>query len=234
MRFLKRKNNVKNILFSTAIPYADDLLPAKMSIPQWYKDTEKPHPKNIIFSEDPKNIKYCRPFLDAFTTGYAMVTPFDIIVKRDNQTTFFSWADGNAAFIIPRGNNAAPLLPTPKGFSNEHFVWNTVHDIKLPKGYSALFVHPLNRHDLPFMTLSGVIDGELIHSGKIPFFIKDDFEGVIPAGTAYLQIIPFKIEGWVSKKDNTILDKARIQNLLSASFVYGWYIKYRWTKKRFD
>jgi hypothetical protein len=35
-------------------------------------------------------------------------------------------------------------------------------------------------------------------SGNIPFFIKEDFSGVIPAGTPFAQIIPIKRDSWTA------------------------------------
>ena len=53
---------------------------------------------------------------------------------------------------------------------------------------------PINRFDLPFLSISGFIDCNYGFSlaGNMPFFIKKGFEGVIPAGTPYMQIIPIK------------------------------------------
>jgi hypothetical protein len=235
MNFLKRKGKVNTFLFSNSVNYSSDILAAKSLIPEWYKNTQKVNTKELSFdSSSPKNIKYCRPFLDAFTTGYIMVTPFDIMVKKENNITFFTWSDANVQILSVRDSKSSSLLPIPKGFSNENFIWNTTHDIKLPKGYSALFLHPLNRHDLPFVTLNAVIDGELIHTGNVPFFIKEDFEGLIPAGTPYLQIIPFKIEQWVKEKNENLFSEARLQSLWASSFLYGWYVNYKWSRKRFE
>jgi hypothetical protein len=43
-------------------------------------------------------------------------------------------------------------------------------------------------------------------SGNIPFFIREDFEGMVPAGTPFAQLIPVKRESWKSiQNDQGIL-----------------------------
>jgi hypothetical protein len=50
---------------------------------------------------------------------------------------------------------------------------------------------------LPFFTLSGVTDTDTWGgSDVLNFALKKDFEGVIPAGTPIVQIIPFRRETW--------------------------------------
>jgi hypothetical protein len=92
-------------------------------------------------------------------------------------------------------------FPTPYGYEDDHFHWYPNWMPELPKGYSALYLNPINRFDLPFITVSGVIDNDDMDTpGLMPFFIKKDFEGIIPAGTEYAQIIPFKREDWEMEK----------------------------------
>lgn len=111
----------------------------------------------------------------------------------------------------PEMSNSNPFLfcairgpesgfPTPPGYEDTHFFWTTQWFPKIPEGYTALFTHPLNRFDLDFLTISGFVDCESFNNaGRMPFFIKKGFEGVIPAGTPYTQIIPFKNEKWKSE-----------------------------------
>jgi hypothetical protein len=62
-----------------------------------------------------------------------------------------------------------------------------------------LYAQPFNRYELPFLTTSGIIDNDKVHlPGSLPFFIVEGFEGVIPAGTPYAQVVPFKRENWIS------------------------------------
>jgi hypothetical protein len=99
-----------------------------------------------------------------------------------------------------------------------------------------LFTHPLNRHDLPFTTLSGIVDGGLVMNprGQIPFFVKEGFEGIIPQGTPIIQLIPYRQENWIHRKTKGMLNKSNEHNLKTSSLIYGWYKKTFWTRKKYD
>jgi hypothetical protein len=119
-------------------------------------------------------LKGCMPFLDALTTGYVLTLAGDLIVEKDvNNNQIISWGETELANVRPP--NGSETLPIPTGYSNIHFYWNVITSIKMPKGYSALFTHPLNRHDLPFLTLSGVVDDYPMAPGSLPFFLHQDF-----------------------------------------------------------
>lgn len=93
-----------------------------------------------------------------------------------------------------------PQFIHPQGYYQEHFAWYPDWAVELPEGYSALYTHPLNRFDLPFFMTIGIIDNDKVNlPGTMPFFIAKGFEGTIPAGTPYAQIIPFKREDWKSE-----------------------------------
>ena len=69
--------------------------------------------------------------------------------------------------------------------------------VQVPDGWSVLFTHPLNREDLPFRTLSGVVDCDRWHDGLVHFpalWTDPGFEGVLPAGTPVAQAIPMRRE----------------------------------------
>jgi hypothetical protein len=107
--------------------------------------------------------------------------------------------------------------------------------LSLPKGYSCIIMHPLNRHDLPFLTLSGIVDADsMLHNGSIPFYIKEDFEGLIKAGTPILQVIPFKRESWKIVEKRGLFEKAAVNGKRSLNYTYGWYKKFSWNKKEYN
>ena len=55
----------------------------------------------------------------------------------------------------------------------------------------------MNRFDLPFINTQGIIDNDKVNlSGSLPFFVREGFTGVIPKGTPFVQIFPFKRESW--------------------------------------
>jgi hypothetical protein len=99
-----------------------------------------------------------------------------------------------------------------------------------------LATHPLNRHDLPFITLTGIIDGGVVMQsrGNFPFYIKEGFEGIIPKGTPIIQLIPFRQENWKSKKRVGLIEEGKKHNFLASSVISDWYKKTFWIRKKYD
>jgi hypothetical protein len=184
--------------------------PAAQSIPEWYKnmpvhmDNEKDtglNKESVAVSN--LTLKGCNPFLDALTSGYIFTLPFDIEFRKDDQGRLgIRWAT-NINFIGGHGPDQAPGLPGPVGGTETLLKWRPGWRIVTPKGYSALFTHPLNRHDLPFRTFSGVVDTDMYELGvEFPFQLlntidKDIF--ILEKGTPICQVIPFKRENWDSE-----------------------------------
>lgn len=184
-------------------------LPAAQSIPTWYKDmpVHMDREKETGLNKDSVavsnlTLKGCNPFLDALTSGYIFTLPFDIEFRRDSEGRLgIRWAT-NVNFISGHGADQAPGLPGPVGGTEALLKWRPGWRISTPKGYSALFTHPLNRHDLPFRTFSGVVDTDMYELGvEFPFQLlntidKDIF--ILEKGTPICQVIPFKRENWES------------------------------------
>lgn len=216
--------------------YPNIIVPSKNVIPDWYKKIPSWENKEIFEIGKGFNItiKHCMPFMDSLTTGYMVVLPNDLYVKIDNDIPFITW--NNADFPPESRNKVADSHLVPFEHYPVEFVWHTGVANTIPIGYSAIFTHPLNRHDLPFTTISGIVDGGIIlsGSGNIPFYIKKNFEGIIPAGTPIMQIIPFRQENWSSKIKKGLFEQARLMNKKSTSFIYGWYKKTFWTRKKYD
>lgn len=177
-------------------------LPIKRLIPQWYKDAETTYYSTFEGDEEKESagLKKCAPFLDSLTSGYTFVTPFDIFIgKKEDGSLDVVWnspAD-QEGFVMERPKESGATMPRPAGHLPNHLVWSNKWGFKLSKGYSALITHPLNRFDLPFTTMSGIMESDRLYApGNIPFFIKEGFTGMIPEGTPYAQIIPIKRNSW--------------------------------------
>ena len=233
--FKKKKNILKH---SAIVKGLNEIESAKKFIPDWYKKTKTPETnyKKIknFFQED--NFKLCTPFLEPFTAGYMITLSTDIAVEQTEGGPSLSWRkDSQFPPAKLRDLPGNKTLPVPNGMSDVHFVWVTHNILKIPKGYSFLMTHPMNRYDLPFITMTGIVDGDFtMYEGQIPFFISSTFEGVIPAGTPIMQILPFKTENWKSKIDTEILKEAE-KNKISVTQIYqGWYKKNFWKRKSYD
>ncbi len=235
MIYMFRKNPV--LEYESAVEgYSNIITPAKNHIPNWYKKIPKWKNNEVFNFESGFNdtVKQCMPFLDSLTSGYMIVLPNDLYVAKTKEVPFITWK--NAEFPPSNRNVVTNLNLIPKGYYPLEFVWQTSAAIRVPLGYSMLFTHPINRYDLPFITLTGVIDGGLTTdpNGKIPFFIKEDFEGVIEQGTPIAQIIPFRQENWKSKKINGLSKIGYEHGLLGSLVISGWYKKTFWTRKQYD
>jgi hypothetical protein len=189
-------------------------------IPQWYKDADRfakdPHsgeyykaPKEVCpFPKEGTDNDYgkiptwkaCPSIMDGFLTGYVLKTPCDItFFKNDSGVIDVKVEDQKHKDFCTR-RPSMPQFEHPKGFYEDHFAWYSEWGLELPEGYSALFITPMNRFDLPFLNTTGIVDSDKVHLlGTFPFFIAKDWEGTIPAGTPYVQVIPFKREDWEHK-----------------------------------
>jgi hypothetical protein len=227
-----------NILnFNSVGEYMPDIKPAKQYIPEWYKNIKGYNKNNLKMQEGQKflmtNLKSCMPFFDSFNTGYIVELAQDVYVEIKDGLPCFHWMSQPDPITVREvGEN---IIPTPHGYSDNHFVWKYPHILNAKKGYSAIITHPFNRHDLPFISLTGIIDIDiLVGNGNIPFFIKEGFEGLIPRGTPILQIIPFKRESWKIKKDDSLTQKNYKENVDKGRSMIGWYKSNRWQKKEFN
>jgi hypothetical protein len=200
LRFVPAFSNKEEMLLEPS--------PIKNFIPEWYRTSEHSIGEN---NEHP-GLKSCSPFLDSMLTGYCLVTPFDIFIgKKEDGSIDIKWNGPEHwnDFIGERPKELAAKVPRPAGHAPNGLVWSSKWGFKTPRGWSAVVVHPLNRHDLPFTTLSGVIDSDkFIAHGNMPFFIKEGFVGVIPAGTPYAQVIPFKRKAWKKIADYGLISRA--------------------------
>ncbi len=196
--------------------------PIKKFIPEWYRKAETyytPSSENISIEDGTQKefagLKTCAPFLDSMMSGYAFITPFDIYVgKSEDGAIDLRWnaPGGWEDFISERPKESGSTMPRPEGHAPNHLVWSNKWGIKMPRGYSALITHPLNRYDLPFTTSSGIIDSDkFFGNGNIPFFIKEDFIGVIEKGTPFAQIIPIKRKKWKMINNNSLKDQYMFQ-----------------------
>jgi hypothetical protein len=215
-----------------------EIKPAKNFIPDWYKRSERflgGKPQILPFQN--KSLKLCSPFLDSLTSGYMLCTSSDILVEQTPTGPFLTWPNSPDPLNVRNPDNA-PELPTPEGFSSTKFVWALHTAIRVPKGYSVLVTHPLNRTDLPFLTLSGVVDTDqsnyILSRGSLPFFMSTTFEGIIPYGTPFAQLIPIKRESWKLRPTKGLFQQSLDIISKSTRVVFGWYRGNGWHKKDYQ
>lgn len=229
-------------------------IPARAIVPDWYKAAEMfiDHETGLATKEkSSKNtggLKSCMPFLDTIVSGYFITTWHDLYVRTTDVVEEFYLVEKNPytgeyqrlenvpeVMISERTGDIGHTMPRPAGYCENHMVLSGVWGIRLPRKWSVLMTHPLNRYELPFFTSSGIIDAdEWWPSGNIPFFFKKDFDGIIPAGTPMVQIIPIKRSSWTSYVSHLSNTRNQYMGQKARSVPVGWYRNNIWVKKDYE
>lgn len=226
--------------------------PAKMLTPTWFKEAPKWQSKSkrlnktidyirtISFRNEEQvdnTYKMCVPLLDTMTSGYMITLPATLIVGLDIGEDYKSlpiltpsagWELYDTVSTQAKNN-----FPAPVGHYETIFRWKNNWKIVTPKGYSVLITHPHQRYDLPFTTMNGFIDTDNhINSIYLPFFLKENFEGVIPMGTPIAQIIPIKRDTW--RSEIKLIPRAAGLGLKQIKQSFDRYYKtFIWQKKEY-
>jgi hypothetical protein len=248
---------IKKIRFVPSDSYAnkniDPPVSAKSIVPDWYKNGEMAVSSQTLKvarlgdSSIIGGIKSCIPFLDAMISGYFICLWEDVYVKTSDVVEDFYSVEKNPytnkyekkqsihlRMIEERIGDIGHTIPRPSGFCKNHMIFKGQWGIRLPKGWSLLVTHPLNRFDLPFITTSGIIDSdEWWTGGNIPFFFQKNFEGVITKGTPVAHIIPIKRSSWISYVSEFSSKRSRYLGEKARSVPIGWYRDNIWVKKEY-
>lgn len=184
--------------------------PIGKTIPDWYRQADRyaKDPTTGDYLEMPElggkipTWKACPAVYDVMGSGYTYKTPCDIEFFEDSAGNIQARVldPGHPNFLVDR----EPLnqFVVPRGYHAKHFAWWADWAVELTEGYSALYVHPINRFELPFITTSGIVDNDKDHlPGAMPFFFRKGITGILPSGTPYAQILPFIRENWESEYD---------------------------------
>lgn len=219
MRTQKIKFQTANAELDIQTPF-----PASRFMPEWYRKLKS-------VKEGGHTVKRCVPYLDAMTSGYIIPLTADVTWNKEADV-FHSHA---ATPVVSRHfDYQVEGIAVPPGFSGTPHKWNNQWFIQTPKGYSTLFIHPLNRPDLPFYSFSGVVDTDK-HPVIInfPFVLHADFEGTIPAGTPLIQAIPFKRSDWKSEINDSISHYYPKEYEVEVP-PFAWYKRKWWSRKLYS
>lgn len=225
--------------------------PIKLNIPEWYK--------KLNHTIDNKTIKGCMPFLDTLTSGYLLKIPQDLYIRhnidnendrgdkfKDSLQTFA--LNSESQILLAKGINLnsgidshpmKQLDGSPFIDKNKNLPFYKILNpwkIKTPKGYSCLFVSPLNNSDDRFSIISGIVDTDIFPNEiNFPIVINGDkypvLETIIKKGTPYVQIIPFKRDTWKMKIKSRNQKEIQRNRLLYNLNVINLYKEKYWSKK---
>jgi hypothetical protein len=178
-------------------PALADRLPrpvaARRALPDWLRRMPA-SAFSPTHDQDVRTVKQCPPFVDAMAYGFMMPLPCDVEMRNGK----FSWAWDLPPLSIeaqPRSplsfHASAQVAGTPLHDPDQVIVkFNSFWTIELEPGYSLFATHPVNRADLPFRLLTGLVDADRFNDVGILFpavWVDADFSGVLPAGTPVAQ-----------------------------------------------
>lgn len=220
-------------------------LPAGKIIPDWYKNSNRYAMKpSGEYYEDPMiggkipTWKACPAIYDIMGSGYLFRTPTDIEFSLKNGKITAKVLDSSEHFFL-HVRDEMPDFEVPYGYHKNHFAWLPDWSVEVPKGYSILYSQPFMRFELPFLTTSGIIDNDKVHQpGSMPFFVRKDWEGILPAGTPIAQLFPFRRENWQSEIE--ILKPLEIHKLRTSTRAKyrvkdgGVYQRDVWERRKYD
>jgi hypothetical protein len=177
-------------------------IPAAKQIPQWWKDIPAYSNFENKFDLSPAptvTVKRCVPILDALVAGYYVPLWADCLIKQDNQFPQIKWVTNEKVFDVWNPDQVSSF-EFKDGYSKTAFKYLHGWTIKTPPGWSCLITHPIAYQNLPFRTISGIVDTD-IWDGEInvPIIIEENFEGILEKNTPMFQIIPFKRSTWDSE-----------------------------------
>ncbi len=208
--FDKFKDKLKSVIKTPEIEflcYEEDygLIPEPYSsrkfMPEWFKAL--PPKVNKENKLDNSTIKRCAPFLDSMTVGWIipLVADVEFITNEDAGGVNYKWkfhrtmVENHNYNQVTSDQSPNPNMPKPPmKFLN----WWA---IKVPPGYSVLFVPPLNRQDSRFTCMSGFVDVDgYFEFINFPFFFHaTNYTGILEAGTPLIQAIPIRRDAILTK-----------------------------------
>ena len=180
-------------------------VPAVLGLPTWFKEMPQKAFSATLQAQVP-TVKKCPPFIDAMTYGFLIPLVADLRVENGE----LSWSRE-----VPAGgvtdfshspidfHDAAQVADTPFRDDDRFIIkFNNFWTIETPPGYSLLITHPVNRIDLPFTTITGLVDSDRYFDNLMNFPARwhdMEFNGVLPKGTPIAQCLPVKREIWTSR-----------------------------------
>lgn len=188
-----------NITFRCDPSLMDTLVrpvPAKFTLPDWLRAMP-----TKAFSElhgrDIRTVKQCPPFIDAMTHGFMILLPCDVRVDHGE----FSWSWDLPPLTVDEHPNAPLSFHVPAQIAGAPFhdghssalKFNSFWTIELEAGWSLFATHPVNRDDLPFRLLTGLVSADRFTDVGINFpavWTQPEFTGLLPRGTPVAQCFP--------------------------------------------
>lgn len=230
------------ITFTDTIGVPEEYHPAPASkiIPDWYKNLESyvsGEKKPDGNAGTTATAKRCMPIFDAMSNGYIILTHTDLFISQKPDENgkiqpYYEWANFGA--IAFHGKYQLPEHPDGMSHEQSYPKWINAWGITTPPGYSTLFISPLHR-ETPIIALPGVVDTDTYNAPvNFPFVLRDPkMEGLIPAGTPIMQVIPIKRDEWQMRtgSQEEVVQQAKTTNKLRSVFFDSYKRQFRQPKE---
>lgn len=173
---------------------------ARAALPAWLR-TMPASAFSELHGQEIRTVKQCPPFVDAMAHGFLIPLPCDVTV-RDGR---FSWSWDLPPLSIETHPRSPLSFHTPAQVTGTPFhdagrtviKFNSFWTIELESGYSLFATHPVNRADLPFRLLTGMVDSDRFNDVGILFpavWSDPHYDGILRAGTPVAQCFPVSRE----------------------------------------
>ncbi|WP_333673620.1 DUF6065 family protein [Elioraea tepidiphila] len=167
-------------------------VPAKSLLPDWFRKLPAIDRAHLSATNNGLTAKRCMPFFDALATGW--ILPLAATVRLEiadgGRTVHAGWEFDRTMVSNHSPPQVAgnPMEPRPPCKFHNHWT------IRTAKGWSCLFLPPLNRPNPVFQCVAGIVDTDSYASPvHLPFFATGpDGVHVIERGTPLVQVIPFR------------------------------------------
>jgi hypothetical protein len=167
-------------------------VPARDVMPEWFKRLPATDRPFLSTSNNALTVKRCMPFLDALTTGWIipLAATVRLEIRDDGHSVETGWDFDKTMVSSHNPHQVAGAPQSPRPPNKFHNYWS----IRTPKGWSCLFVPPLNRPHPCFEIVAGIVDTDTYHAHiNFPFFaIGADGMYTLEKGTPIAQVIPFR------------------------------------------
>lgn len=171
-------------------------VPARAALPPWLRAMPATAFSDL-HGQEVRTVKQCPPVVDAMGHGFTIPLPCDVIV-RDGRLSWDWDLPPLSVDAHPRSplsfHAPAQVTGTPWHRRDRAIVkFNSFWTVELEPGHSLFATHPVNRDDLPFRLLTGLVDADRFTDVGILFpavWSDPGFEGVLPRGTPVAQCFP--------------------------------------------
>jgi hypothetical protein len=246
--FKQQKPLIEFVSIDPAYTYVAKPDNARKFLPDWIKKmkeqtSEGVHPMALERHLD--TVRKCVPFLDAMKIGYTIPAPADMYIKVGDYGKSFIKETRSQINLAGKTHE---LLSTHDErqmgtgpFRGPVLKFINPWKINTRKGYSCLFVSPINSGNKYFECFTGVVDTDNYHNiVNFPFRIlnpdnRSEFEFFIKRGEPIIQVIPFKrteAYGKIQVRGATVqewIEENKDEDAVAGNF--SWYREHTVEKK---